>query len=170
MANKNSVFTALALLALLGCAPQSNGKATPDSAAMAAADPAVVRQAIEAADARAVEALNKGDVEAWLTSYASDAIALPPNEPAWRGTDGLRAGAKGMLDKAAISGMALHAEDVKVGGDLAVESGTYEMTLTPKKGKAISDKGKYITVWQRQADGSWKIIRDIFNSDLPAAG
>lgn len=43
------------------------------------------------------------------------------------------------------------------------------MTMTPKtgKGKPMSDKGKYIVVLQKQADGSWKIVRDISNSDLP---
>lgn len=169
MANK--YFTALALLALLGCAPQSSDKAAADSVATAAVDPAAARTAIDAANALAVEALNKGDVEQWLTLYKSDAVVLPPNQPAWRGTEGLRAGAQAMLNDVAISGMALKADDVQTSGDFAVETGTYEMTLTPKKGgKVINDKGKYIVVWERQPDGSWKAIRDIFNSDLPAAG
>ena len=30
-----------------------------------------------------------------------------------------------------------------------------------------ADDGKYIEIWKRQADGSWKIAYDIFNSDLP---
>jgi ketosteroid isomerase-like protein len=58
-----------------------------------------------------------------------------------------------------------HVEDVLVGGDLAVETGTYEWTVQPKKGKAMLDKGNYVTVWRRQPDGSWKIVRDISNSD-----
>jgi uncharacterized protein (TIGR02246 family) len=166
MANK--YFTALALLALLGCAPQSNDKAAADSVAMAAADPAAVRQAIDAANIRAAEALNKGDVESWLTLYKSDAVVLPPNEPAWRGVDGMRAGAQAMLNAVTISGAVLTADDVKVSGDLAVETGSYTMTMTPKKGgKALNDKGKYVVVWERQPDGSWKAIRDMFNSDLP---
>lgn len=36
-------------------------------------------------------------------------------------------------------------------------------------GKATLDKGKFLTVWKKQADGSWKIIRDMYNSDLPAS-
>lgn len=76
-----------------------------------------------------------------------------------------------MLNNVTISGLALNAEDVKTSGDFAVETGTYTMTMTPKKGgKAINDKGKHVVVWERQADGSWKAIRDMFNSDLPAAG
>ncbi|HEV8363805.1 MAG TPA: SgcJ/EcaC family oxidoreductase [Gemmatimonadaceae bacterium] len=171
MANKHTMMTSLALLALLGCAPQSNEKTTADSAATAAADPAAVRAAIDAANATATEALNKGDVETWLTLYKSDAVVLPPNQPAWRGTDGMRAGAQAMLKELTISGAAFSVEDIKTSGDFAVETGAYTMTMTPKKGgKAINDKGKYIVVWERQPDGSWKITRDIFNSDLPASG
>jgi ketosteroid isomerase-like protein len=59
-------------------------------------------------------------------------------------------------------------EDVMVSGDLAVETGTFAWTLQPKSGAEVKDKGKYLTVWKRQADGSWKIVRDIDNSDLPA--
>jgi hypothetical protein len=31
----------------------------------------------------------------------------------------------------------------------------------------LLDKGKYLTVWKKQADGSWKVLFDMFNSDLP---
>lgn len=172
MANKNSVFTALALLALLGCAPQGSDKAATDSAAMAAADPAVVQQAIEAANAKGADALNKGDVEGFLANYSPDAVVMMPNTPAWRGTDGMRTGFQGLLTQFTASGVAFKTDDVKVAGDLAIETGSYEMTMTAKKpnAKPMADKGKYVTVWQRQTDGSWKIIRDISNSDLAPTG
>ena len=64
---------------------------------------------------------------------------------------------------------AVKTEDVMVAGDLALETGTYGWTLQPKSGSEIKDKGKYLTAWKRQADGSWKVIRDIGNTDLPAA-
>lgn len=31
----------------------------------------------------------------------------------------------------------------------------------------MDDTGKYLTVWKKQPDGNWKIVRDIFNSDKP---
>jgi ketosteroid isomerase-like protein len=31
----------------------------------------------------------------------------------------------------------------------------------------VEDRGKYLEIWKRQADGSWKVALDIFNSDLP---
>ena len=29
------------------------------------------------------------------------------------------------------------------------------------------DSGKYVVAWQKQADGGWKITRDILNTDIP---
>ena len=56
------------------------------------------------------------------------------------------------------------------GGDLGYTVGTYVLTLHDPKGEPVTDRGKYVTVWKKQADGSWKVAADIFNSDLPAAG
>jgi ketosteroid isomerase-like protein len=36
-------------------------------------------------------------------------------------------------------------------------------------GKPIAERGKYVEIWREQADGGWKCIVDIFNSDLPEA-
>ena len=37
----------------------------------------------------------------------------------------------------------------------------------PKTKKPVTDKGKYVTVYKKQADGSWKAVADILNSDMP---
>ena len=56
--------------------------------------------------------------------------------------------------------------DVGVGGDVAHETGTVVLTIVPEGKGAITAKAKYLVVWKRQSDGSWKIHRDIWN-DLP---
>jgi len=60
-------------------------------------------------------------------------------------------------------------EDVRVVGDLAFARGTGASKSTPKVPGAavIDDKGKWVSVYRRQSDRSWKIIVDIWNSDLP---
>jgi ketosteroid isomerase-like protein len=50
--------------------------------------------------------------------------------------------------------------------DMAYLQGTYTMT-DPKTKKPMTDKGKYLTVFTKQPDGSWKAIADAFNSDPP---
>jgi ketosteroid isomerase-like protein len=54
------------------------------------------------------------------------------------------------------------------GGDMVYSEGTYTMTMTnPKTKKPMTDKGKFLTVYMKQADGSWKAVADTFNSDSP---
>ena len=47
-------------------------------------------------------------------------------------------------------------------------SGNYEFKETDAGGKPITDKGKYLEIWKKHADGSWKCVADMFNSDLPS--
>ena len=60
--------------------------------------------------------------------------------------------------------------EVAKSGELGYTSGAYEMTFSDPSGKTIPDKGKYVTVWKKQKDDSWKVLLDIFNTDLPPAG
>jgi ketosteroid isomerase-like protein len=48
--------------------------------------------------------------------------------------------------------------------------GTYQQTLNDAKGKPVTDRGKYLTVWKKQPDGKWKAVADMGISDLPAPG
>ncbi len=52
-------------------------------------------------------------------------------------------------------------------GDMAFVQGTYTASMKGPDGKAVSDTGKYLEVWKKQADGSWKAVEDIWNSDMP---
>jgi ketosteroid isomerase-like protein len=41
--------------------------------------------------------------------------------------------------------------------------------MSDPSGKPINDRGKYLAVWKKQPDGTWKCVMDIWNSDLPAS-
>ena len=160
---------AVALLAA-ACAPKGE---TPvkDSAATAAppvVDVAAVRQAIEQANAKFVEAITRGDSTGIVANYADDAVLMFPGEPAWRGRGEIGANGAKLIQSAKFSDMKTNTASVDVAGDYAIETGSFEWTVTAKGGKPMHDKGKYVTVWKKQADGSWKIYRDINNSDGPA--
>ena len=45
-------------------------------------------------------------------------------------------------------------------GDIGYTTGTYQSTMG-----GVSEKGKYVTAWKKQADGAWKVTEDIFNAD-----
>ena len=54
---------------------------------------------------------------------------------------------------------------------MAVAKGIYEGSATPKAGGSSAQiKDKFLTAFQRQADGSWRAFWDIYNSDLPMPG
>jgi ketosteroid isomerase-like protein len=43
---------------------------------------------------------------------------------------------------------------------MAYELGDYSLTVSDAKGKAQTMKAKYVVVWGKQADGSWKALVD----------
>jgi uncharacterized protein (TIGR02246 family) len=152
------------------CTPADDTGATSDSAAGVAAtatDANAVREAIDAANARFVDAAKRGDTSIVDAIFAEDVVVMMSNEPAKRGREAAREGFARTFVPGTVKEFSLKTDDVAAGGDLAVETGAYEMTLQPKGAKEVKDKGKYITVWKRQPDGSWKIVRDMVNSDLP---
>ncbi len=114
------------------------------------------------------QAVTKGDVAALVGQFADDAVRLFSNAPMIVGKEAI---VKGIEETAARYRQEEVdvAEDVRVVGDLAYARGTYVYKATAKvPGEAvIDDKGKYVTIFRRQSDGSWKIIVDIPNSDLP---
>jgi ketosteroid isomerase-like protein len=59
--------------------------------------------------------------------------------------------------------------EVARSGDLAYEYGTYDFATKDKKGEITDEKGKYVVVWKKQADGSWKVAADIDNLDAAPA-
>jgi uncharacterized protein (TIGR02246 family) len=104
------------------------------------------------------------DVERVASFYAEDATAYPPNAPAANG----KAAAKKVWaayfadPSFAISWKTQHAE---VTGDLGYTSGTSETSFNGPDGKPVHEKGKFLCVWRKQKDGSWKAIHDMWNAD-----
>ena len=64
--------------------------------------------------------------------------------------------------------VAIEVLDVRSSGDLAFSSGVYTMDITPEDGSDpwLLD-AKYLSVFERQPDGGWKLLRDAFNSNGP---
>jgi len=124
-------------------------------------------QAIKEATAGWDKAWTAGDADALASLYADNAIAMAPNLPARAGKDALRASSKNYFALFKDENRSV-VEDVRVSGNLAVAWGTQETQTTPKAGGSpVQDKSKWITVYQRQPDRSWKILWEMYNSDLP---
>jgi len=155
----------LAFLLAAACSPPP----PPPPPTPPAPDPTAVRRAIEELNAKGTAAIMKGDAAGMVsTIYADDAVLMMPGAPKATGKDAIVGVFSGMLKEMTIKSIAFRTDEVIVQGDYAVETGGFTMTAQPLKGPEVKDTGKYITVWKKQADGSWKVIRDISNSDGPA--
>ena len=109
------------------------------------------------------------DLERMMAFFTDDASEFPPNAPIATGKGAIRTLWSGLF---ATPGFAISWQPTKAevsrGGDLGYTIGTYELAMTDPTGKPMTDRGKYVTVWKKQRDGSWKVVADIFNSNLPA--
>jgi uncharacterized protein (TIGR02246 family) len=105
-----------------------------------------------------------------VSYYSDDAVVLAPNTATLTTKEGIRDIWKGLLadPSATVSWKATRVEIAK-SGDMACISGTYELTMTGPDSKPVNDRGKYLEVWEKQADGKWKCGADAWNTDLPAA-
>ena len=110
------------------------------------------------------------DAAAITARYANDATLMVSGNPAVKGTDAIRSLVKEMLaDKNLSLTFAATTVEVAKGGDIAYGQGTYSQTSTnPKTKKPVTEKGTYVTVYKKQADGAWKAIQDINTTDGPA--
>jgi len=108
------------------------------------------------------------DVEKSVANYADDAVLIMPGAPPFKGRDAIRTAWKGMLDDPNLK-INFSADRVEIGasGDLATTKGSYTQTTTnPKTKKPVEDKGSYVTVYKKQADGGWKAVEDITASEI----
>jgi ketosteroid isomerase-like protein len=119
------------------------------------------RQAIEESNAMFVQAYNRGDAAACAANFLEDGAILAPNQPAVLGKQAVEGFFKGMIEELGGTG-AIEILEVDAAGDLAYQSATYSF-----ESNEGSDAGKFVEVYKRQADGSWKIRLTIFNSDNP---
>jgi uncharacterized protein (TIGR02246 family) len=128
-----------------------------------AADEAAIRAAVKEWAAAAAAK----DAEKFGSFYAEDATLMLENAPDLKGATTIRGGVGGMMQDANFAlSFETTAVQVARSGDLAYELGTYSMTTTsPKTRKPAAEKGSYVVVWKKQADGKWKAIVDAPVSD-----
>jgi len=129
-----------------------------------------IEQALRDLDAQWSAAAGAKDLDKAVSYYSNDATVMPPNASAARTKEAIRKVWQDLLASPDLS-ISWKATKVEVAksGDLACLSGTYELTINDPSGKQLNDHGKYVEVWEKQADGKWKCGADIWNSDLPAS-
>jgi ketosteroid isomerase-like protein len=123
--------------------------------------------AIAEFNARYLKAINDGDIATLSSLTTPDHIMMPPS----------RAPIVGKEANDAANGRAFQQFDIDetwtpvetvIAGDWAYQRGTYTVAATPKAGGTTRNtQGSFLRIYRRQSDGSWRMIRDMFNSDRP---
>ena len=111
--------------------------------------------------------LEANDVETWSSLWTEDGVQMPPGAPNNVGRSTIVSGLEGALELFAFSDMEINLDELEVAGDWAYARGTYTVTYLPHDGSdPIFVDGKYLSIYERQEDGAWKMHRDIFNSNV----
>ena len=103
------------------------------------------------------------DPDKFMSYMAHDATVYAPGEPAQKGAATIRTKFEEMSRAPGFSlTWTPDKADVAKSGDIAYTTGSYEVTMA-----GGTEKGKYVAVWKKQSDGSWKVTDDIFNPNAP---
>ncbi len=157
-------FKHIPLIAMIlfgfGCAPPAD-ESTMETPAV---DLEAGRNSLLATDKSWSESV--GDTDEFLSFFADDAYFMPFGAPLVRG-DAIRATWEHLVSTPgfALEWVATNT-DVAESGDIGYTIGTFELN-SEQDGVSMVTVGKYVTVWSKQADGSWKVQVDSFNSDGP---
>lgn len=149
--NRSTLLFLLTLIAL-NCSPI----AADEQSALTQA-----RQAIDKGNAQWIEAWDKADASLIAVLFADDGILLRRNGKFVKGPQQILAHMKTVLESAGKGVKAtVTTVDLWLDGGTAYETGTYSYKYQ-ENGKPVNEEGRYVTIWKRQSDGSWKIVTDM---------
>ncbi len=146
-----------AILALAGCA------STPPT------NPQAFEQVVKDTWVTYSNLWMAGDVENWIKLWDEGGVQLPPNATMKMSVAEIKASSEAAQAAFKWTTFVIQISGTFVDQNYGFAYGNYSYSFVPRGGGAeVKAEGKYETIFKRQADGSWKIFRDCFNSNLPA--
>lgn len=126
------------------------------------------REAIRQADIAFSKATVERRLEGFSSFIAEEVTTIRPNQPLVRGKRAFVDGWAPLLNNASrgVTWQPLLAE-ASSSGDLGYSVGKAEWTKSDAQGTRVVATGKYITIWRKQKDGSWKVVFDSGIQDKP---
>jgi len=150
--------------ALSGCSQSPS-----DDQAIPQKGPEEAQAKIDATIRQWLEAMNRGDAEAVLALTAEGCTLLSPEQIPISGRDSVAAALRHVFEEAAVT-LTYSADERKIDGGLAVERGRLVRALHPRNGdNPVAESFNLVTVFQQEGE-SWKILWQIWNSNLPSEG
>ena len=109
--------------------------------------------------------VSQGAAPAFAAFMADDAVSLPAGEEPIAGKQAI-VDSMAPLKDGTLS-WTPRQEVISRSGDLGYTWGTYEFRSTGTNGQPRVSYGKYVTIWRKQLDGSWKAVLDTGNQSPP---
>jgi uncharacterized protein (TIGR02246 family) len=155
---------ALAIVALAGCDGMKRERKDAGNV-----DTATIEKQLKDNEAKWNRAYAEHDAKALAGAYADDAALANPGAPIVTGAEAIRKEAAAFAaDPNLKVEFAADRIQVAASGDLAYTRGHYTLIASdPLTKKPVTSAGSYLTVWQKQADGSFKAVEDFVTPGPP---
>ena len=167
MKNMNYFFViSLFLFVINGCTQQQ----TVNEESEAEEPPSIDLTEDDIAELRNIASIQEqagmaGDWDSWIATFTDDIVMLPPDNQHASGLEGARAFFEASPP---ISEFVINIEDISGNTKTAYSWGTAVLTLDIE-GNSVVEEIKFLVVFEKQEDGSWKMSRDMWNSIAPTA-
>lgn len=152
------VFVLLLLLTTLSCSKKV-------SEADLEADKTAIKHVLNQYEAAA----NSGDFDLWISLWAPDGVRMPPDAPTRTNVVQITEELTPAFEQFTFEVNITSIEEVRVFGDIGLTRCSYNLSVTPKEGGdkiLLEPDSKALTIYERQSDGTWKIIYDCDNSNI----
>ncbi len=163
MPRHRSLLSLALLLTFAGCSAPAKA---PE--AQASVDTAALRDSIQAREREWSAAYLAGNAAGVAALYTEDAAQVQASGDWFRGRDAITKGMQATFDTLAVTVREDITEEVIAAGDYIVEIGHYRSEGTSKTDQTPrSSSGRYMVVWRKDADGAWRLHRDIGSEAAP---
>jgi ketosteroid isomerase-like protein len=153
--------TALALAFAFGLQGCGMGSGEPSQEELAEA----WKAELMAADQAFAEAIGEGGLSLWADFFTEDGAMIQEGAGEIRGTEAIRAASEASAGAITSFTWAPDRAAVSTGGDLGYTVGHFRTTAMGPDSVEMLRTGLYVSIWRRQADGSWKVEMDLGNPD-----
>jgi uncharacterized protein (TIGR02246 family) len=163
MPHQRSFAQIALLLSIAACAQPAKAPETP-------VDVAALKDSIQAREKEWSAAFLARSAAGIANLYTDDGVQLQAiASDDHKGRDGITAATQAQFDTlTTVATREDVTEEVIPAGPYVVEIGRYAYTGTSKANKPVSGGGRYLVLWRKDADGTWRLMRDIGSEAPPA--
>jgi len=164
MPRSQSLLSLALLLIVAACAPPAKAPEAPP------VDVAALKDAIQAREKEWSTAYLAGNATGVAALYTEDGASVQASGDSWGGRAAIEKNMKAQLDTIAVTSREDITEEVIPAGDnYIIEVGRYSYQGTSKTAAKTprSASGRYMVLWRKDADGAWRLHRDIGSEAAP---